>query len=332
MIPAAQTDTRIAADESRRWWSRRFEAWIQARTPRVPSPWVVARGRIYILPTRYGYAYAALLLVMLLGAMNYSNSMAFATTFLLTGLGLVGMHQTHANLINLRIAAAGAEPAFAGGRAQFRLRLDNPTARNRYSLHFSWRGDGENTGVDVPAQGNAAAALELPAARRGWLPAPRLTLATRFPLGLFRAWSWINLDQQALVYPQPAPPGRKPPQTAGSGGRLAHNRGGDEEFAGLRDYRPGDHLGSIHWKSLPKIPRPQVKQFSETQAQSLWLDWDELGGLDVEQRLAQLTRWVLEAEAAGVAYGLRLPDRHIPPAGGVAQRHRCLEALALFGI
>lgn len=327
-----RTDNASTIYRPRRWWQRRLETWVQARTPRWTGPWAVARNRIYILPTRFGFAYAGLLAVMLLGAINYSNSMAFAATFLLAGLGLVAMHQTHANLLNLRVSAAGSESAFAGGRVRFRLRTDNPTARTRYGLYWSWRAEGQAPEIDVPALGSTVTTLELPAPRRGWLPAPRMTLTTHFPLDLFRAWTWIELDQRGLVYPAPAPPGRRPPESMGNGGRVTPSRSGDEEFSGLRDYRPGDHLSSIHWKSLPKLQRPQVKQFSETLAQTLWLDWDALGGLNVERRLSQLTRWVLEAESVGTAYGLRLPEIDILPAHGAAQCQRCLEALALFGI
>jgi len=37
---------------------------------------------------------------------------------------------------------------------------------------------------------------------------------------------------------------------------------------------------------------------------------------------------VLAADAQHLDYGLRLPGVEIPPAGGAAQRLRCLEALA----
>ena len=54
-------------------------------------------------------------------------------------------------------------------------------------------------------------------------------------------------------------------------------------------------------------------------------------GLPPEERLARLCRWVLEADEAGLAYGLRLPELIIPPGSGPTQRSQCLKALALFG-
>lgn len=316
-------------------WRRlraRLEHWIATRTPRVAGPWTLSRRRIYILPTRAGYAYAGLLLVMLLGAMNYSNSMAFATTFLLAGLGLVGLHHTHGNLVNLQLSAAGTAPIFAGERARFRLLLRNPSRRLRCALSVSWSSRDDAASADLAPSESVELSLELPAGARGWLHAPRFTVATRFPMGLFRAWSWAELNQRCLVYPHPAPPGLPPPSASGGSGRRSAARSGLEDFVGLRDYRPGDHLRSIHWKSLPKLGKPLVRQFAETLDDDLWLDWEALPGLPTETRLSQLTRWVLDAEVRGRSYGLRLPGRVMPTGLGAAHCQRCLEALALHGI
>ena len=60
------------------------------------------------------------------------------------------------------------------------------------------------------------------------------------------------------------------------------------------------------------------------------LDWEALPGLDTEERLSQMCRWVLDAEREGQLYGLRLPGVVLPPGRGADHRHRCLKALALF--
>lgn len=311
---------------------RRVNAWIATRTPRVPGPWAINRRRVYIVPTRYGYGYAALLLVMLLGAMNYSNSMAFALTFLLAGLGLLAMHQTHGNLVNLSVRSRRVEPVFAGTSAEFAVTLDNPSTHARYALATTWAEVPPARHGDIAAQGSVDLSLSLPAPRRGWLPAPRFAVETEFPLGLFHAWTWVELDMACLVYPRPAPRGERPPAASGGTGLRSGTRSGQEEFAGLRAYQRGDASRSIHWKSLPKLRTPMVKQFAETLEKELWLDWDSLpAAWNVEQRLSQLTRWVIDADTDGRNYGLRLPGSVMPPAQGERHRHECLKALALFG-
>lgn len=313
--------------------ARRFiDAWVLARVQRQPGPVTVRRGRIYILPTRFGYGFALMLLVMLLGAMNYSNSMAFLLTFLLAGLGMVCMHHTHANLVNLQLRRGTARPVFAGEQAHFEVLIDNPTRSPRLSLRLSWtRNEDDAHSADLPALATGHLPLRLPAARRGWLPAGTFSLHTEYPLGLFRAWTWAELDMNCLVFPAPATQGGPPPGSAGHGGYASSARTGQDEFAGLRSYQRGDTLRTIHWKSLPKSGTPMVKQFAETMDQELWLDWHALPTLDTEARLSQLARWVLDADQAQHSYGLRLPGQTLAPSRGEAHRFQCLKALALHG-
>jgi uncharacterized protein (DUF58 family) len=314
-----------------RFVGNRIDDWVMRRVKRQPGPIHVPRFRVYILPTRFGYAFGFMCFVMLLGSMNYSNSMGFALTFLLAGLGLVAMHHTHGNLVNVLLSAGRAQPVFVGETAHFAVAVENPASRTRYALELSWPRDPQPPHyADVPPLGTVQLQLALPAQRRGWLKARVFALSTEFPLGLFHAWTWAELDMACLVYPRPAPPGPQPPPTAGMGGEQASARGGQDEFAGLRGYQRGDSLKSIHWKSLPKLRAPMVKQFTETLEHEIWLDWDTLGQLDAEARLSQLTRWVLEAEAETRAYGLRIPGTTLPPGRGETHQHQCLKALALF--
>lgn len=311
------------------WAQERIDAWVMARVKRQPGPVAVPRHRVYILPTRFGYGFALLLLVMLLGAMNYSNSMAFALTFLLTGLGLIAMHHTHGNLVNVEVRSGPVVPVFAGEVAHFEVHVHNPARRSRYSVSVGWPRAPVSASADLPAENFTALKLPMPAQRRGWLPAKVFAVSTEFPLGLFHAWTWLELEMTCLVYPRPAPSGRTPPAARGAGGTLTGNRPGLDEFTGLRHYQRGDSPRAIHWKSFPKLQSPMVKQFQETLDQELWLDWEELPELDSETRLSQLTRWVLDAEAAQASYGLRLPGTRIAPSRGETHQQLCLRTLAL---
>ncbi|HUR41340.1 MAG TPA: DUF58 domain-containing protein [Verrucomicrobiae bacterium] len=313
-----------------RYAQERIDAWVMARVKRQPGPVPVPRNRVYILPTRFGYAFAALVLVMVLTSMNYSNSMAFALTFMLTGLGLLAMNRTHGNLVNIEIRSGPVASVFAGEVAHFEIHVLNAAPQTRYSLGVGWPRAPVAAAADVGPEDTAVLKLPLGAAQRGWLPAKVFAISTEFPLGMFHAWTWLELEMACLVYPRPAPRGQPPRPAPGSGSTQSGNRPGLDEFAGLRAYQRGDTPRAIHWKSLPKLRTPMVKQFHETLDREFWLDWNELEGLDTEARLSQLTRWVLEAEAAQLAYGLRLPGTRIAPAQGQTHRHACLKALALY--
>ena len=113
---------------------------------------------------------------------------------------------------------------------------------------------------------------------------------------------------------------------------------GDEDFSGLRNYAAGDAMPRIAWKALAREQGLQVKQFSALQGQELWLDWSLLPDIGPEAKLELLTRWVLDADALGVMYGLRLPQDadtapgQLLPQHGTAHRAECLRRLALYGL
>src|SRR5690606_22508823 len=160
----------------------------------------------------------------------------------LAALALVCMHQTHANLVNLSLRAGRSEPVFAGEQAQFEIFADNPSAQTRYAIQLGWPRSPAAAIHDVGALGDAVFKLSLPAPQRGWQRAGVFSVSTEFPLGLFHAWTWIELDISALVYPRPAPSGSAPPASSGHGGSQSGSNSGHEEFSGLRSYQSGDSL------------------------------------------------------------------------------------------
>ncbi len=306
---------------------RYFQRWLDARMPRGGEI-VLTHRCVYILPTRHGLMFALVLVFLLVGAINYAVGLGFAFTFLLGGLGLVSILHTYRNLAGLVLRPGKCEPVFAGQTASFRLRTHSSALRPAVAVQV---GDRPPVLSDVPA-GAGEILLSLPAARRGVLRTGKLQLFTQFPVGLFRAWSWADPDLACLVYPSPeegAPP--LPPGSGDSSGGARQNRGQDD-FGGLREYRPGDSPRHIAWKAVARGGEMLTKEFSGEAGGLLWLDWHGLDPLGQEARLSRLTRWVLEADAAGLAYGLRLPDGEHGPAQGDAHRRQCLAALALFGL
>jgi uncharacterized protein (DUF58 family) len=288
----------------------------------------LTQRRIYLLPTRNGLLLGLVLVAMLVGAMNYGNSLAYALTFLLTSVAVVSILHTYANMAGLTVRAGQCRPIFAGEPAVFPIAVDNP-GRARYALSFELESGRAIT--DAPANGVHWLELRQPTAQRGWNELARVTVASSFPLGLFRAWSYLDLQQHCLVYPRPEVAGPPPPAGSG-GGERAHPGRGNEDFAGLRDYRAGDSLRHVHWKALAREQGLLTKEFEGGGGRELWFDWDALGGLAPEARLARMCRWVLLADGEGHAYGLTLPGQHLERGRGPGQRQRCLEALALYGI
>lgn len=308
----------------------RLAHWFYGFTPPEQGVIVLRHRRVYIVPTRLGWMFAATLALLLVGSINYALSLGFALTFLLAGLGLAGMVHTARNLARLAISVGRVEPVFAGEAAQFRVYLDAATPFDRPAILLRQLACGAQLVTDVPAAATAEAVLAVPAVQRGWLSLGRVMLETRYPLGLFRAWSYVEPDARALVYPRPeysALPAPRADPRAGAGRVQAQ---GNEDFAGLRNYHRSDSPRHVAWKAVARGAVMLTKQFSGEASAELWLDWQDLPpDLPLESRLSRLTGWVLEAEKAGARYGLRLPGTEIAPDGGDAHRAACLQALAL---
>ncbi|WP_338771649.1 DUF58 domain-containing protein [Massilia sp. METH4] len=298
---------------------------------------VLTLRRVYILPARAGLAFTLLLVLMLIGATNYSLGLGFALTFLAAACALADMVLTVQNLAGLRLAAGRAAPVFAGDAAQFEVHLHDRRDAERYAIRvrFEDKGAAEHP-ADVPARGSAAVALAIPTRERGWLRTPRIHLETRFPLGLFRAWSWWQPDGRVLVYPQPETPA-PPLPVRGAASEEGHGEVGLDNFAGIRSYQPGDPMRHLAWRQIARLSPEDggqlvTKHFEGGAVAELALDFGQLPAhLDVELRLARMTRWVLEAEQRALPYSFHLGPLRYGAGLGDAHRAACLQALALYG-
>lgn len=119
----------------------------------------------------------------------------------------------------------------------------------------------------VPPRGDVEVRGELMPLRRGILRFEGVTMARPDPLGLFRAFSRVRAPQTTLVLPKryPLPPISLPGSMRYQAGgvALASHVGQSEEFIALRDYRYGDPVRHIHWRSWAKIGKPVVREFED---------------------------------------------------------------------
>jgi len=306
----------------------RVRRWALRRYPRSRSV-TLTQNRIFILPTRAGAGFMLLLLLMLLLGINYENNLIYAITFLALGVFLVACLHTHGNLAGLKLQALRGNPCFAGEQAGFELELDHPAGRRRERIALQFE-RGVPLLIDLE-QRNQRLELFCPAPARGWLHPGGLKLETGFPLGLFRAWTWIDLELWALVYPRPLE-GELPVQQGNGHSGEAHQGqpAGSDDFIGLERFQPGMSPRQIDWKSYARGLGLQAKQFGAQRSPDLWLDLAALAG-DLEQRLSRLTYWVLELSRRERRFGLRLGSQELPPEQGEHHRHEALQRLALYG-
>lgn len=307
----------------------RLRHWALARQGRDALPLRLQARRVYILPTPAGWTFALLVLVIFVAGMNYGNGLALLFAFWLAGFAFIAMVQTQRGLVGTVLQAVAGEPAFAGEFARWRLDCAARTALGDLRVDFE-RGPSPQT--DEPVAANTGSLhLRLRMERRGRIRLPVLRLTSTAPFGLFRTWTWLDLDATVLVYPRPL--GALPlPEAPGHDTGSAQVEHGQDELAWLRNFRDGDSPRQIAWKAYARGAPLLVREYRGAAARRREFDFDALAGLDVEARLSQLTRWIIEADARGEYWVLRLPGGEPLEGAGATHRDLCLARLALYGL
>jgi uncharacterized protein (DUF58 family) len=125
----------------------------------------------------------------------------------------------------------------------------------------------ETEAPSLPPNGETEVRMEVLPLRRGILHFTGVTLARPDPFGLFRSFIKIAAPQTVLILPgrYPLPPIALPGvlRYQEGGVALATNVGRSEELVALREYRHGDPLRHIHWRSWAKTGKPIVKEFED---------------------------------------------------------------------
>lgn len=306
----------------------RYRRWINRRLPIVKSITLDQR-RIFIFPSKPGLWFLLLLLVMLIAAINYQNNMAFALVFLLGSVFVVTVLHTFANLSGLTITALKSESVFAGDSASIALSIAGLPGKDYFDVMARWP-ESEVSSVSLRDSSEQLVNLHLPMRKRGLFLPERLLVETFYPFGLLRAWTWLALDIEIIVYPKPlkCELQRVASEDQKNDGEIIPVAGSDD-FYEFKQYKPGDSLKHVHWKGYAKQQDMQTKHFASYRESQLWLDWDQFDG-DIEQRLSKVCYWVLKLEKTDENYGLRLPGIVVEPSHGVLHQAGILKELALF--
>jgi len=148
--------------------------------------------------------------------------------------------------------------------------FDRAVGYHRWEWLNSWKRGAavkEHVLLSLPPNGREEIRAEVVPLRRGHLRLSGLTIACPDPFGLFRSFVTVPAEQSVLVLPKrySLPPVNLPGtrRYQPGGVALASSVGDSEEFISLRDYRPGDPLRRIHWKSWARTGRPIVKEFQD---------------------------------------------------------------------
>ncbi len=308
-----------------------YQSWLNKRLP-ASRAIKLTQKRIFIIPNKIGLLYIILIGLVFVTGVNYQNNLIFSLSVLLVSIFITAIVSTYQNLSGLVITSGHVNAVFAGKTTELNIRLEHSGRKNKQGL---WLGfDRQNAESVLVGAGHSHLTINYKPTDRGYFNVPRLTLFSRYPLGILTCWTWLRLKFDGVVYPQPV---FTPYQYVGEtqqGDEASDSiiTAGIDDFHGFKNYQAGDSLKHVAWRQFAKSGVLLTKEFEQAQAQGHWLDWSALPGISVEARLKILCGWVVRSFEEDREFGLILPNQKIALGRGDVHRDICLKALAVYGL
>lgn len=279
------------------------------------------------MPTSFGFAFAGMALVVFFMAVGYSNNLIYIFVFLLISLAITSAFVTNQNIKSIQVLGIKASDLFANEEGGLTMQIKNTSSRPAWDLEILYGKDKEiQAKIAIIETTQKDVTVKLKPVIRGWQNIQRMTLQSRFPFQLLRAWKYYSSVEKVLVFPE-----RRGdiqfPREAYSEDALA-NAG---LFRDHRNFQSSDSVNRIDWRASARRQNLFVKNYEEAEKPVLSFTWEQTQSLeDFEKRLSQLSLWIDQAYVQQHDFSLKLGKKMFPLKKDYHHRCQCLEALALF--
>ena len=317
------------------WWGNRLAHWNSSfgRTPTTATEVELEQRRIYLLPTGRGFFLIITAVVLLLVGVNYQLSLAYVVAFLLAGLMQAALLTSYRNLRGLVVASGRSPHCRQGEVVAFPIALASPE-RAREGITLASQNSAKQWAHSGPSRLNAderqAVPLSFIASKRGPLPLARITVQSRAPYGLMRAWSYVHFEWVALVEPIPETPPPALPRASGADGANTGRTQVAHDPDSLREFVHGDSLRRVAWKQVAKSGEWYTRTGDTGTRHEIDLSWQMAQLNETEARLSRMAAWLLRAHNENCAYSLSMPNAQLPLADGSQQFADASIVLAVY--
>ena len=298
--------------------------------------YITQRRQLYMLPTKAGYIYSLVVFLLFLAAIKFSHQATFLLTFLLSGFALVSALHTQKNINHIHLQVKKSKAVFLGDQAQFICNISHRTEIDRKNLWLICADHQFN--FDLNKNESLQHLIKLTPSERGRYSISPVTLTSHYPLGILFGWSKaFQSNATCIVYPKPkdllALPSLEQAEsdesskTIISHSNIIHRQG---DIASLKPYQVGDRLRDIHWPAFAKSKQLVSKEYEQNTEPKRIFSWQQVSSLPTEDKLSQLTYWLVNAEKNQLDYQLIIPGYKSELANGSEHLHQCLSKLALW--
>jgi uncharacterized protein (DUF58 family) len=276
------------------------------------------------------------LFIVLMASIRYHLNGGYLLVFTAAAITVGSIFSLYRNLRGLHVRGVPPRPVWAGDRLSFEIIIERKRSPRLARLGLEILGGVEPLAFDVDAAdgGDLRKFIEISTRRRGEVVLPPLRLRTLYPLGLFVAEARWQPSLRGLAYPKPEE--RAPALPPVRGDRASVEEALDvgpsgANFSGLRPYRPGDRRQRVAWVVYAKSDGQSlaVRDFSGADGELMLTSRLAAPAGDDEAVISRLAAWALQAEQAGIPYGLTLDSVRVSPRLGREHCGECLTHLAL---
>ncbi|WP_339723221.1 DUF58 domain-containing protein [uncultured Paraglaciecola sp.] len=338
------------------YWNK----WLNKRIP-AAAQHQLNHKNIFIFPAKFGLLYLSLCVLLFLLGTNYQNNLMLLLCYFLCAIFLVNLLASYINFARIDLQIGKCPEVFVDDNLPIPLWLNANTNGGFTAhgvLHFKFQATKQNptngtktrhshtnTQIDADAFSNPIN-LSQKCLQRGKLTLPRVTVASFYPLGLYRCWTHLAFSHQITVFPKPLPCEiqlhMSEQNSAKKSAEIANEQSGHDDFSHLKTYQVGEPLNHVAWKQLAKGRGMVSKQFSAVGNHIGWLklstDYtlhnlshpNHESATALETDLSKLCYQVIELSRKQQTFGLDLGSQCIAPNSGNGHRRACLEALANF--
>ncbi|MGS0674615.1 DUF58 domain-containing protein [Shewanella sp. 125m-1] len=307
---------------------QKWQRWVSRRIPATEQI-TLSHKSIFILPTGFGLAWIFLFVLLFLFGTNYQNNLVMGLSFLLLSIFNTCIIYSYKNLAGLTLSSSKSSNSFAGQALYFPINLSSPNIAYEIQLNF------QNQPLEVVKTVNRHQTQTLVTfkhSHRGYNRPGRMKVETRYPLGLCRAWSHVDLTLAQLAFTQPVID-PNPIQLSVHQSDVPQDNGkyvaGVDEYKGLKEYVVGEPLKQVAWKQWAQGRGMLTKEFEEPQGAPMWLSLEPTTK-DIELALSYLSWHTEQLSSNNQTFGLAIDGISIPPSNGEQHRIEVQTQLALF--
>ena len=337
-----------AKQKFKKFISKRVDLFLSRR---VPSNFQhkLSSLNIFIMPTRFGFAYLLFAILLFLLGTNYQNNIILMLSYLLASLFISVMLHSFYNFSQLTLSSSAKQFTFAKQLAHFPINIKASKTHFDLNFHLAEQVDLSNkVKFDQCKLGENKILLPVLVVSRGVHNLGRVKVFSEYSLGLFITWAMLDFSHQLVVFPQPKKLNLNQNHLAElddfeqQSNMNQHVTSGVDDFAELKNYIIGESQARIAWKQLARGQGKLSKHYQNQQGNLIWLKLSAMPSTQLETKLSFLCFLILEYSKSEQCFGLLLDvvlsaDNNvisnnqpikIAPNSGYQHQQNCLIALA----